>query len=59
MAVKNLDFKKNCVGREVANIEIAFFVIFSPIWTHILAPTGPNMGFLKKNFDFQFLGKTS
>ena len=59
MAVKNFDFRKNWVGGEVASMKIAFFfAIFSPIWTHILAPTGPNMGFLKQNFNFQSLRKT-
>ena len=30
-------------------MKIAFFAIFGPIWTHTLAPTGPNMGFHKQN----------
>ena len=58
MAVKNFNFRKNWVGSEVASMKIAFFAIFGPIWTHILAPTGPNMGFLKQNFNFQSLRKT-
>ena len=59
MAVKNFDFSKNWVESEVASMNIAFFAIFGPIhWTHILAPTGSNMGFLKHNFDFQSLRKT-
>ena len=58
MAVKNFDFKKNWVGSEVASMKIAFFAIFDSTWGHILAPTNPNMGFLKQNFYFQFLRKT-
>ena len=58
MAVKNLVFRKNWVGSEVANMKIAIFAIFDPTWSHILAPTGPNMGFLKQNFNFQSLRKT-
>ena len=34
-------------------MKIAFFAIFSPIWSHILASPGPNMGFLKQDFNFQ------
>ena len=45
MAVKNFNFRKNWVGSEVASMKKAIFAIFGPIWTHILAPTGPNMGF--------------
>ena len=58
MAVKNFVFRKNWVGGELAIIKIAFFTILDPNWTHIVAPTGPNMGFLKKNFNFQSLRKT-
>ena len=58
MAIKNFDIRKNWVGSEVASMKIAFFAIFAPIWTHILAPTGPNKGFLKQNFNFQSLRKT-
>ena len=58
MAVENSVFRKNCVGSEVASKKIAFLLIFDPIWAYILAPTGPNMGFLKQNFDFQSLRKT-
>ena len=58
MAVENFNFRKNWVGIEVASMKIAFFAIFGPNWTHILAPTGPNMGFLKHNFNFQALRKT-
>ena len=57
MAVKNFVFRKNWVGSEVASMKIAFFPIFNPTWTQILAPTGPNMGFLKQNFNFQSLRK--
>ena len=53
MAVKNFIFRKNWAGSEVAIMKIAFFAIFEPTWTHILAPTGPHMGFL----NFQFLRK--
>ena len=58
MAVKNLGFRKNWVGTEVAGMKIAFFNFFDPTWTHILAPKGPNMGFLKQNSDFQSLRNT-
>ena len=58
MAVKNFDFSKNWVVSKVASMNKTFFAIFGPIWTHILAPTGPNMGFLKQNFSFQSLRKT-
>ena len=58
MAVKNFVFRKNWVGSEVANIKIAFLAIFNLTWTHVLAPTSPNMGILKQNFNFQFLRKT-
>ena len=60
MAVRNFDFMKNWVESEVASMKIAFFffAIFGPIWSNILPPTGPNIGFLKQNFNFQFLRKT-
>ena len=58
MAFKNFFFRKNWVGSEVAGMKIAFSAIFDPTWTHILAPKGPNMEFLKKNFNFQSLRKT-
>ena len=58
MVVKNFVFRKNWVRSEVASMKIAFFVIFDPIWTHILGPRGPNMGFLEQNFNFQYLKKT-
>ena len=58
MAVKNFVFRKNWVGSEVARMKIAFFSpFFDPIWTHILAPTDPNMGVLKQNFNSQSLRK--
>ena len=40
---------------EVGSMKIAFFAIFDPTWSHILVPTGPNMGFLKQKFNFQSL----
>ena len=58
MAVKNFDFRKNWVGSEVASMKKTFFAIFGPMETHILAPTGLNMRFLKQNFSFQSLRKT-
>ena len=39
-------------------MKIAIFPIFDPTWTHILALTSPNIGFLKQNFNFQSLRKT-
>ena len=54
MAVKNFVFMENWVVSEVAGIEIVFFAIFDPTWTHTLAQNGPNMEFLnKQNFNFQ------
>ena len=58
MTVKNFVFRKNYVGSEVAGMNIAFFIIFDPTWSHILAPTGSNMGYLEVNFNFQSLRKT-
>ena len=58
MAFKNFFFRENWVESEVAGMKIAFFAVFDPTWTHILAPKGPNMEFLKKNFNFQSLRKT-
>ena len=53
MALKNFVFRENWVVREVAGIKIAFSAIFDPTWTHILAPKGANMEFLKQSFNFQ------
>ena len=39
-------------------MKIAFFAIFDPTWTHILAPKGLNMEFFRQNFNFQSLRKT-
>ena len=47
-----LFFRKNWIVSEVASMKIAFFAIFDPSWTHILAPIDPDMGFLKQNFNF-------
>ena len=58
MTVKNFVFRKNYVGSEVAGMNIAFFTIFDPTWSHILAPTGSNMGYLEVKFNFQSLRKT-
>ena len=44
MTVKNFVLGKSWVGSEVASVKKAFFAIFDPIWTHILAPTRANMG---------------
>ena len=57
MTVKNFNLGKTGLGVRWL-MTIAFFVIFDPIWTHILAPTDPNMRFLKHNFNFQSLRKT-
>ena len=38
MVLKNFFFMENWVGSEVAGMKIAFFAIFDPTWTHILAP---------------------
>ena len=50
MALKNFVFRENWVVREVAGIKIAFSAIFDSTWTHILAPKGPNIEFLKPKF---------
>ena len=42
----------------LASMKIAFFAIFDPTWNHTLALKGPNMEFLKQNFNFQSLRKT-
>ena len=60
MVIKNFDFKKNWLESEVAIIyEHSLFCHF---WLNSLdpnfAPTGPNLGFLEHNFDFQSLRKT-
>ena len=53
----NSFFRKNWVGSEVAGMKMFFFAIFDPTWTHILAPKGSNLEFLKQNFNFQSLRK--
>ena len=58
MALKNFFFREKWVGSEVAGMKITLLAIFEPTWTHILAPKGPNMEFLKQNFNFQSLRKT-
>ena len=55
MAVRNFIFNQNWVGREVAGMKKAFFAIFDPTWTHILAPQGPNKEFLKQCFSLERL----
>ena len=57
MAIKNFIFRKNWIESEVAIMKITFVAILDQTWTHILAPTSPNMGFLKQNFNFQSLRK--
>ena len=42
MTVKNFDSRESWVGSKVASMKTTFFAIFDPIWTHILAPKGPN-----------------
>ena len=44
-------FRENWLGNSL-------FAIFDPTWTHILAPKGINMEFIKQNFNFQSLRKT-
>ena len=58
MALKNFVFMENWVGSEVAGLKITFCVIFDSNQTDILDPKGPNMEFLKQNFNFQSLRKT-
>ena len=58
MALKNFVFMENWVGSEVAGLKIASFAIFDSNQTDILDPKGPNMEFLKQNFNFQSLRKT-
>ena len=35
--LKNFIFRENWVGSKVAGMTVAFFAIFDPNWTHILA----------------------
>ena len=58
MALKNFVFRENRVGSEATDMKVALFAIFDTIWTPILAPKGPNIEFLKQNFNFQSLRKT-
>ena len=58
MALKNFAFKENWVGSEVAGMKIAFFAIFDPTRTTILALKDPKMDFLLHNSNFQSLWKT-
>ena len=44
LALKNFFFRENWVGSVMTGIKIAFFVIFDPTWTHILAPKRPKYG---------------
>ena len=44
MALKNLSFRENGVGSEVAGIKLALFAIFDPLWVLILALTRPKFG---------------
>ena len=55
MALKNFAFKENWVGSEVAGMKIAFFAIFDPTRTTILALKDPKMDFLLHNSNFQSL----
>ena len=50
MAVKNFVFGENWVGSKVAGMKTAYFAIFDPTWTHILAQKSPNKEFLKQHF---------
>ena len=50
MAVKNFAFRQNWIGSKVAGMKKAFFAIFDPTWTHILAQKGPNKEFVKQHF---------
>ena len=58
MDLKNFFLRENGVGSEVAGMKITVFVIFDSTRTHILAPKGPIIEYLKQNFDFQYLIKT-
>ena len=53
MAVKNFVFREKKVGSKVADMRATFFVIFDPIWTHILALKDPNKEFLEKNLSHE------
>ena len=57
-AVKNFNFRENCVGSKMDVMKIPFPAIFDTIWTHILAAKGPNVEFIKQNFNFQSIRKT-
>ena len=58
MAFKNIIFRENWVGSQVAGMKIAFSATYDPTWTHILALKGPKVEFIKQNFSFQSLRKT-
>ena len=44
MALKNLFFRENVVGSEVAGVKMIFVAIFDPTLTHILVPRRPKNG---------------
>ena len=59
MVVQKFVFRENWVGSKVVTgMKTIFFVVFDPIWTHILALKDPNKEFFKQNFSFQSIRKT-
>ena len=59
MVVQKFVFRKNWVGSKVvAGMKTIFFVIFDPIWTHILVPKNTNTLFFKQSFSFKSRRKT-
>ena len=58
IALKSFVSRENWARSEMTGMKIAFFVIFDPTWTQILAPKDRNMEFLKQNFNSQSLRKT-
>ena len=59
MALKNVSFREKWVGVEVASIKTAFFTVLTQRGPSFWPPYGQNMEFLKQNFNFPSLRKTS
>ena len=58
MALKNFFFKENWVGSKVTGMNIAFLPFLTHPGPTFWSQEGPNMEFLKQNFNFQSLKKT-
>ena len=58
MALKNFSFRENWVGSEVAGMKIAFLPFLTQPGPTFWPQKGPNIEFLKQNFNSQSLRKT-